>query len=97
MADFLLTIGFAGNDRRDAALSQEGSDRIGVVAFVGEEFFDARDEADAFFRHHTIGSIAGRQNEGPGPAEFVDNRVNLAVLATFREPDRLKLGPPFPP
>ena len=97
MTDLFFTVGFAGNDRRDAALFEEGSDRIGVVAFVGEEFFDARDEAHAFFRHHAIGSIAGRQNEGPRPAEFVDDCVNLAVLATFREPDRLKLGPPFPP
>ena len=95
VADFPVAIGFARDDGLDALFFEKGPDRIGVVAFVGEEFFDARDEAHAFFRHHAIGSIAGRQNEGPRPAEFVDDCVNLAVLATFREPDRLKLGPPL--
>jgi hypothetical protein len=97
VADFLLAVGFAGNDGLDTALFEEGSDRIGVIAFVSEKFFNAGDEAHAFFRHHTIGGISGRENEGPGPAEFVDYRMDLAVAAAFRKADRLKIGPPFPP
>ena len=73
------------------------ADRVGVVALVGEKLFDAGNEAHAFFGHHAIGRIAGREDEGPGPTEFVDYRVNLAVLAAFRDADRLKIGPPFPP
>jgi hypothetical protein len=42
----------------DALLLEESPDRIGIIAFVGEEFFDTRDEADAFFGHHAIGDIA---------------------------------------
>jgi hypothetical protein len=84
-------------NRLDAALLEEGADCIGIVAFVGEELFDTRDQADAFFRHHAIGGIARREDERPGAAEFVDHRMDLAVAAAFRRPDRLKIRPPFPP
>ena len=97
VADFLLAVGFARNDGLDAALFEEGPDRIGIIAFVGEEFFDARDKAHAFFGHHAIGGVSGREDEGPGPTEFVDDRVDFAVATAFRNTDRLKIGPPFPP
>ena len=42
MADFLFAVGFAWDDRLDAALLEKGADCIGIVAFVGEELFDAR-------------------------------------------------------
>src|ERR1700730_18789206 len=57
----------------------------------------AGEEADAFFGHHTIGCIAGCEDEHPRPVEFVDDRMYLAVAATFRKLDRLQFGPPFPP
>ena len=97
MADFLVAVGLTGDDGLDAALFEKRSDRIAIVAFIGEEFFDAGDEAHTFFRHRAIGGVAGRENEGPGSAEFVDDRMNLAVLTAFRDPDRLNIGPPFPP
>ena len=97
MADFLVAVGLAGDDGLDAALFEKRSDRIAIVAFVGKEFLDAGDKAHTFFRHRAIGGVAGGENEGPGPTEFVDNRMNLAVLTAFREPDRLNIGPPFPP
>ena len=71
--------------------------RIGIVAFAGEELFDARDQADAVFRHHAIGGVSWREDERPGAAKFVADRVDLAVAAAFRRPDRLKIRPPFPP
>ena len=97
MADFLLAVGFARNDGLDAVFFEKGSDRIGVIGFVGEEFLDAGDKAHAFFGHHAIGGVSGREDEGPGPAEFVDDRVDFAVATAFRNADRLKIGPPFPP
>ena len=97
MADFLLAVGFARYDSLDAVFFKEGSDRIGVIGFVGEELLDAWDQAHTFFGHHTIGGVSGREDEGPGPAEFVDDRVDLAVATAFRNTDRLKIGPPFPP
>jgi hypothetical protein len=96
-ADFVFAVGFAWDDGFDAALLEEGADCIGILAFVGEELFDARDQADAFFGHHAIGGIAWREDERPGAAIFVDNRVDLAVAAAFCRPDRLKIRPPFPP
>ena len=97
VADFPVAIGFARDDGLDALFFEKGPDRIGVVAFVGNQLFDAGQETDAFLGHCAIGSIARRQDERPGPTEFVDYRVNLAILAAFRDPDRLKIGPPFPP
>ena len=97
VADLRLAVGFAWNNRLDAPLLQKGVDRIGVVAFVSEQFFDARQKTDAFLRHHTVGGVAGGENKNPGPTEFVDDRVDFAVLSAFREPDRLKICPPFPP
>jgi hypothetical protein len=45
----------------------------------------------------SIENISGRENEGPRPAEVVDYRMDLAVAAAFRDANRLKIGPPFPP
>ena len=97
MVDFLLAVGFAGNDSLDALFFKKRSDDIGVIGFIGEELLDAGDQAHTFFGHHTIGGVSGREDEGPGPAEFVDDRVDLAVATAFRNTDRLKIGPPFPP
>ena len=97
MADFLLAVGFARDDSFDAAIFEEGPDSVGIVGFVGEQFLDARDQAHAVFGHHAIGGVSGREDEGPGPTEFIDDRVDLAVAAAFRNTDRLKIGPPFPP
>ena len=95
--DFLFAVGFARDNGFDVALFEEGSDRIGIIAFVGQEFFDAGDQADAVFGHHAIGGVAGREDEGPRPAKRVDYRMDLAVATAFRKPDRLKICPPFPP
>src|ERR1700722_658894 len=43
------------------------------------------------------GGVSGREDEGPGPTEFGDDRVDFAVATAFRKTDRLKIGPPFPP
>ena len=97
ITDFLFAVGFAWDHGLDAALFEKGPDRVSVIALVGKKFFDAGDEAHAFFGHHAIGGVAGSKDERPGSAEFVDERIDLAVAAPFRKPDRLKFGPPFPP
>jgi hypothetical protein len=38
-----------------------------------------------------------RQDQHPRASIRIDDRVDFAVAAAFREPDRLKFGPPFPP
>jgi hypothetical protein len=83
---------------------EEGAKRIGVIAFAGQEFLDAGDQADAFLRHDTGGGIAGRAGQHPRPSIRIDDRVDFAVAAALRpsesskgEPNRLKFGPPFPP
>ncbi len=97
VAELLVATGFARDDGPNSALFEEISNRIGIIAFVGKQFFDAWNEADAVFRHHAIGGVAWRENEDPGPAKLVDYRMDLAVAAALRSPDRLKICPPFPP
>ncbi len=70
-------------------------DRVRIIALVGEELLDPGDQADAFLSHHAIGGVAWRQDERPRPAGRVDDRVDLAVSAALRKPDRLKIRPPF--
>ena len=48
-------------------------------------------------RHDAIGGVARRQDQHPRAEKRIDDRVEFAVAAAFREPDRLKFGPPFPP
>jgi len=87
----------AWDDGLGAALLEKGPDRIGIIALVGEEFFDAGNKADTVFGHRAIGYVARCEDEGPRPAKLVDYRMELAVTAAFRMPDRLKICPPFPP
>ena len=97
MPDALLAAGFARNNRLDFLVFEEGAERIGIVAFVRQKFLDAGDQADTFLRHAAVGGVARREDQDPRAAKRVDDRVDLAIAAAFRQPDRLKISPPFPP
>ena len=92
-----LAIGFAGNDGGDPLFREIAAKRIGVIALIDDEFRHARDQTDAGFGHSAIGGVARGEDEDPGSTELVDDRMNLAVSATFGDADRLPLRPPFPP
>jgi hypothetical protein len=51
----------------------------------------AGDKADAGFCHHTICSVARREDEDPGTAKVGDDRMDLAISTTFCEAYRLRL------
>ncbi len=93
----LLAVGFARDDGPYFLLFEEGAKRIRVITFVGQKLPDARDQADAFLRHDTVGGVARREDQYPRAEKFIDDRVDFAVVAAFRKPDRLNFGPPFPP
>jgi len=76
---------------------RQGAKRIGIIAFVSQEFLDAGDQADAFLRHDTVGGVARREDQYPRAEERIDDRVDFAVAAALGKPNRLKFGPPFPP
>ena len=97
MTDFLFAIGATGDNGLDAELSQEGAEFIAVITFVGQQLRDAGNETDAGFGLRTIGGVAGRQDKNPRTTKFINNRMNLAVSATFGQANRLKFRPPFPP
>ena len=97
MANALGAIGFAGDNRLDAAFLEKRAKSIGVIPLVGHQLRDAGDQADAGLGHHAVGGVTRCQHERPWTALFVDNCVNFAVVAAFGDADRLRLGPPFPP
>ncbi len=93
----LFAAGFARNDDPYFPAFEKGAKRIRIVALVSNEFLDARDQADAFLRHDAIGGVARREDQHPRPEILIDDRMDFAVAAAFRAPDRLKFWPPFPP
>jgi hypothetical protein len=97
MTDALLAIGLAGDDRLDAMISEVGAERVGVVPLIRQKFSDAGDQADAGLRHDTVGHVARCEDQHPGAAQRIDDRMNLAVAAAFGDAYRLCLRPPFPP
>ena len=97
MANAFEAVGFGRNDRLYSAPLEERPKGVGVVALVGHQLSDAGDQTDAGLGDRAIGRVAGCQHERPGTAEFVDKRMNLAVMPTFGDPNGLRLGPPFPP
>jgi hypothetical protein len=48
-------------------------------------------------RHNAVGGVARREDQRPRPDMHVDDRMDFAVAAAFRDPDCLRFGPPFPP
>lgn len=97
MPDALFAVGFARDDGTYFLLFEKGAKRIRVITLVGQKFLDAGDKADAFLRHDAIGGVARRQNQHPRAEKLIDDRVDFAIAAALREPDRLEFGPPFPP
>ena len=95
--DALFAVGFARDDGTYFLLFEKGAKRIRVITFVGQKFLDAGDQADAFLRHDAIGGVARREDQYPRAEKLIDDRVDFAITAALREPDRLEFGPPFPP
>lgn len=97
MTDFLFAIGAARDDRFDASLAQKSTEAVAVIASVGKQLLDARDQAHTRFGLRAIGCVARRKDQDPRTTELINNRVDLGVLASFGQADRLNFGPPFPP
>jgi hypothetical protein len=96
-ANLLLAVGFARDDGLDAVGFEKGPDRVGVVAFISDQFPDAGNETDAFLGHRAICGVSRREDERPRPTELIDDGVDFTVAAAFRDADRLMIRPPFPP
>jgi hypothetical protein len=97
VANALLAIGFAGDDRLDPTFFEKAAKRIGVVSLVRYQFSDARNQAHARFGHDAVSCVARRQYEYPRTALIIDNRMDLAIPTAFGDPYRLCLRPPLPP
>lgn len=48
-------------------------------------------------RERDLGGVAWREDHHPRAEKLIDDRVDFAVAAAFRKPDRLKIRPPVPP
>jgi kynureninase len=97
MRDGFLAIGLAWYDSPDPLFLEKRTERIGVISFVRQKIRDTRNQADTLTCHNAVSCVARGKHEHPRPTQVVDYSMNFGVATTFREPDSLRLGPPFPP
>lgn len=83
--------------RRGGAIDEEGAEGIAVVSRVGEQRLGFRHLLDQPRGRRQIVAVTFRQGECEEPSETIDEGVNLGGTSTPASPDRLELGPPFPP
>ena len=70
---------------------------IGVVAAIGDQPSHRTGGLEEGPRDADIVDVTGRQQQDPRPPLTVGQRVELARFAAARLPERLEVGPPFPP
>jgi len=92
--DFAALAGW--NDGFSAALDQLFSQRLTVVAFVGDQFGRRRHRLDAELGDLAIVNVSGRQKQDTGATLLVADGVELGVSPAFRA-DIMSQAPPFPP
>ena len=68
--------GIVGDDGRRSPCRQCSADCIAVIGCISEAKA-GRHLADEFKRHRCIAAMAGPYNQLPGPALFIDSRVDL--------------------
>jgi hypothetical protein len=94
--DQRLSPGDGWNDGFGAGICQQASQSIGVVGLIRNEPLDRTCGGQEFGSHHDVVDIARRDQQDPGPAERIGQRVDRGRAAPTRTPDRLIEGPPFP-
>lgn len=104
-----LAVGFAimGNerlspgDRRDdgldALLGEQASQSVGVIGLVGDQPFDWPGGGQQVGCHHDVVEITRSDQQDPGPASGIGQRVDGGRAAAARATDGFLEGPPFPP
>lgn len=95
----LLGVGFAGNDRSDAADAGGGAIALAVVAFVGDGGAGPHvgPEIQQRFELWAVTGLSTSQDEGEGQAGKVGLEVDLRRETAPRAAERLILLPPFAP
>ena len=70
---------------------------VGVVGAIGYEPANRTRRLQQGAGEADIVDIAGRKQQNARPALAIAQRVELARPTPARFPDRLEIGPPFPP
>ena len=91
------TIDLGGNVRGRAGRLDLATDRVAVVALVGEEDAAGWQVLEKARSGRAIGDVAAGEQEGERTTEAIRQRVDLGRAATSRAADRLGRLPPFAP
>jgi len=98
IADGALAAAAARDDGNGTGLAQRSAERVGIIAFVGQQIAGARAEAgEQLGRGLDVGDVARRQRQRVGAADDVGESVDFGGPAAARAADRLARSPPLPP
>ena len=81
----------------DATLCQPVPKTVGIIGAVGQEPPRWRDLRQKITCGRQVVTVAGRDQEGDGPAAILSQRVDFSGAAAARASDRLFEVPPFAP
>lgn len=92
----VAAVGLGRDHRLDLGVGQFLADRIGIVAFVGEQRIDAvRDDAHEWAEALDVVRLSGRQDEGEWASLRVASGVELGGEAAARAAERLGVPSSF--
>jgi hypothetical protein len=92
-----FSAGARGDNRLDAAFSEQGAEGVGIVGLVSEQPARRLDRGKDRRCNGDVGCVARRQDEGERAAESVSQSVDLARAPAARAADRLRCFPFLPP
>ena len=70
---------------------------VGVITAIGNKPANRPRRLQQGASNRDVIDIASCKHQNAGPASAIAQREELARPATARLPDRLEIGPPFPP
>ncbi len=73
------------------------ADAVAVIGAVGVNDAAPRQRCQQLLGGPAVGRLSRRQQEGERAALPVGDGMNLGVATPATDPDRLAVGPPFPP
>lgn len=97
MADAPLAVDAARDDGRRSGFPERLAEAVGVVAAIRDKAAIAGDLRLQKLRRLDVGGVARRERQRDRTAEKVADGVDFGGLPAARDPDGLRLRPPFPP
>lgn len=97
VSNLLFPVASTGNDWRYAKAAEAFAERIGVIAFIGDQPLCAIQVADQKLNGPHVADIARGESDSERATYYVGEDVEFACLAAPRRADALRFRPPLPP